>query len=78
MLSLNYFEGSSWKDGETTKYSEDTHGTERESKPVSSKTEEVKMVPAPPPKENAWARPRKDEFKRSNSETEKVNICAGF
>jgi hypothetical protein len=42
------------RDSETSHHSQDSHDT-----PPAPK-EERKMVPAPPPKENAWARPRAD------------------
>lgn len=49
------------RDSETSRNSEDSHPTQDfEVKPLAEK-EEVKMVPAPPPKENAWSRPRRDD-----------------
>lgn len=50
--------GTSRRDSETSRASDDSHSAEKDSRPPAK--EERKMVPAPPPKENAWSRPRSD------------------
>ncbi|XP_076456234.1 eukaryotic translation initiation factor 4B-like isoform X2 [Babylonia areolata] len=59
---LSSSSGPSRRDSDTSRQSDDSHPGDREGRAGSR--DDRKMVPAPPPKENAWSKPRSEAVTR--------------